>query len=49
MNNYLNYLVGRVRRKNHNAVDQEVALFLQSEFQYPWYSETVQKQSNNMT
>ena len=31
-NSYLSYLVGRVRCKNHKAVDQEVALFRPSEF-----------------
>jgi len=34
-NNYLSYHVGRARRKNRNAVDQEAALFLRPEFQYP--------------
>jgi len=32
MNSYLNYLVDRVRCKNHKAVDQEAALFRPSEF-----------------
>jgi len=36
--NYRNYLVDRVRCKIHMAVDQEAALFHQSEVQCPWNS-----------
>jgi len=36
--NYRSYLVDRVRCKIHKAVDQEAALFHQSEVQCPWNS-----------
>jgi len=32
---YLNYLVDKVRRKSHTAVDQEAAISDRSEFQCP--------------